>query len=340
MTRIRAYQDLALDPPGWCRLAVEGVSLAGDAVEASIRRGGTNRPWLGQDWQEDEVWSGLEIVGRSDDGFTARVGPDRTVPLVGVATVEIRFRAAGQAFQPGNGTRIAWPKIVLPGSNSASAAPLAPEPVPQPEPQPEPEPEPEQPVTQPPPAATDPGRPGARRWLWIAAAILLLLAGGNYYAWQSGLLGSGPAAVTDAPRYDEPAMREFLNSAPDGPAAAARADEFLAAGHPDLALLIYRHAERQQDAAAALAIGRMYDPATHTPRTSAFAAPDADQAATYYRKAAEAGRPDAQFALGRLLLSGATSGDSGPEQAIVWLRRAADQGHGEAKESLARLGIE
>ncbi|KZD09312.1 tetratricopeptide repeat protein [Oceanibaculum pacificum] len=333
MTVIRAYQDLALDPPGWCRLAIEGVSLDEGPVEISIRRGGANRPWLGADWQEDEAWNRLEIVERTENGFTARIGPDKTVPLGGIATVALQFRAAGQPFQPGNGTRIAWPKIILPGGNSAGAVP------PPPEPEPEPEPEPRiLAADPPPPIEVNPDKPNLRKWLWLGPLLVLLAVG--YYVWDSGMLERERPAVATGPFYDELAMREFLNAEPDGPAATAKADEFLAAGHPDLALLIYRHADRKQDAAAAYAIGRMYDPATHTKETSAFPAPDAEQAASYYRKAAEAGRADAQFALGRLLLSGATSDASGPEQGTVWLRRAADQGHAEAKESLAKLGIE
>ena len=339
MAKIRAYQDLTLDPPGWCRLAVEGVSLAEGPVEISIRRGGANRPWLGADWQEDEAWNRLDIVERAETGFTARIGPDKTVPLGGIATVAIQFRAAGQPFQPGNGTRIAWPKIILPGGNSAGAVATPAEPEPESGPQPDPEPESSLLAAEPRPVAPEPGKPGVGKWLALGALLVVALAGG-FYVWQSGMLEREQPAVATGPVYDEPSMRAFLGTEPDGPSATARADEFLAAGHADLALLIYRHADRKQDAAAAFAIGRMYDPATHTPETSAFASPDAEQAASYYRKAAEAGRADAQFALGRLLMSGVTSGDSGPEQGTVWLRRAADQGHAEAKESLAKLGIE
>jgi TPR repeat protein len=134
-------------------------------------------------------------------------------------------------------------------------------------------------------------------------------------------------------------MQEFIATNPDGGSASRKAEEFLKAGKPDLALLIYRYADRKNDPEAATAIGRMYDPQTHTPQTSPFPAPDSDQAVSYYRKAAEGGDPAAQFALGKLMMSGATSGPNDAEQGVVWLQRAAKQGNADAINELQKLGI-
>ena len=141
MLKIRAWQDQNLDPDGWCRLEITGADLSADApVEICFRRGGENRPFLGErDWQEDEAWLPLEISNRQDGVLTGMAGPEMTVPLSAVTTVEIRLRDAGSDLKPANRTRIAWPKIILPGANTAGDAtdtspPVAPPPPPPPPP--------------------------------------------------------------------------------------------------------------------------------------------------------------------------------------------------------------
>jgi hypothetical protein len=137
--------------------------------------------------------------------------------------------------------------------------------------------------------------------------------------------------------YDEAQVRSFLAAAPNPSDTLAEAEAYLEAGHPDLALLLYRNADRQGEAAASVAIGRMYDPSTFDSRTSAFPSPNADQAATYYLKAAETGDAEAQFLLGKLMVEGATSGPGDAEAGVVWLQRAAEQGNEDAKQMLATL---
>ncbi|MEQ8710135.1 MAG: hypothetical protein RIC36_14175 [Rhodospirillales bacterium] len=339
MLKIRAWQDQTLDPDGWCRLEITGADLSADVpVEICFRRGGENRPFLGErDWQEDEAWLSLEIANRQDGVLTGMAGPEMTVPLSAVTTVEVRLRDAGGDLKPANRTRIAWPKIILPGANTAGAVrDTPPPPPPAPPPPPPPPPPGPGPIIDPEEETPPPG--GKSKWI-ILAVILLMLAGGGY-AWFAGLIPFGDDIIADSgPSYTQDSMQAFIATNPDGSAATAKAAEFLKAGKPDLALLIYRYADRRNDPEAATAIGRMYDPATHKPETSPFPSPSADQAVTYYLKAAEAGDPAGQYALGQLMMSGATSGPNDAEQGVVWLQRAAKQGNADAINALQKLGV-
>ena len=338
MLKIRAWQDQTLDAAGWCRLEITGAVLTPDApVEICYRRGGDSRPFLGAgDWQENEYWHPLEISGRDAGSLTAMVGPQATVPLSAVTTLEIRLREAGGELQNANRTRIAWPKIILPGGNAAGDAAASPPPSPPPPPPPAPEPEPVIETPKPEPKPKPDKKPGGKgKWVAIAAVLLIAIGAG---AWYAGLI-PGLEPAPPAPAYDQASMQAFIATNPDGPSASAKADEFLAAGKPDLALLIYRYADRKSDPAAAVAIGKMYDPAVHSPETSPFPSPNADQAIEYYRKAADAGYPAAQYALGKLMVSGATSGPTDAEQGVVWLQRAAKLGNADAINELQKLGI-
>ena len=181
----------------------------------------------------------------------------------------------------------------------------------------------------------------------MAAALLASAVGGAVWFLSSRDRPTTTEATPSAPTelapsgpertFTEEAVRAFLGPDPVGPATTAEAILYEEAARPDLALLLYRHAARRGDPKAAVAIGRMYDPDGFDPKKSAFAAPDADQAARFYEQAAEAGDAEAQFRLGRLLLSGRTAGDSDAERGVVWLGRAADQGHAEARAALERL---
>ena len=59
-------------------------------------------------------------------------------------------------------------------------------------------------------------------------------------------------------------------------------------------------------------------------------------AARWFRKAAEHGNPDAQYLLGTLSLEGKGVARS-PSEAARWLRKAAEQGHSGAQHSLGTL---
>ena len=78
----------------------------------------------------------------------------------------------------------------------------------------------------------------------------------------------------------------------------------------------------------------MYDPATYSKETSPLPAANPEQAAQWYKRAAEAGNAEAQYHYGMLLKSGRTEEPNGPELGVQWLQKAADQGHAQAKAEL------
>lgn len=337
----------AEDRPGWCRLRLHGLGHSSATVELMIRGPGASRSYLGRsDWEDSETW--LEFPAAAEgETLVVRLGPPYTLRLGKITTVEIRARIPGGADQR---TRLAWPRIVLPAENDAEA--LAPTLPPLP---------PSPPLPSPPRPAAEPVRPGelravaaersvvkrARRRAPIRAAVavaaalcLIATAGAVWFLSNRDRPEHQPQTAEAAPParvFTEEAVRAFLAADPEGPSTTAEAILYEQAGRPDLALLLYRHAARRGDSQAAVAIGRMYDPDGFDPKTSAFTVPDAEQAASFYEQAAEAGDAKAQFGLGRLLLSGRTAGDSDAERGVVWLQRAAAQGHAEARAALGRL---
>ncbi|HEX6101469.1 MAG TPA: hypothetical protein VF031_00340 [Alphaproteobacteria bacterium] len=348
MLRIQAEQT-AEDGPGWCRLRLDGLDHRSGPVELMFRRAGTSRNYLARSgWADSEEW--LELpAAREGAASVVRLGPPLTLALGKVATVEVRARVPGG---PDQRTRMAWPRIVLPAENDAASMVESP-----------PEPRAATPVATPIPPAPppEPKPPAPQRWkaptsgaqalsvpsssgssattyagIGIAGVLLLVVLLAAVMTWRSE---PGPVLPAPAPArtFTEDSVRAFLADNPDGPSATAEAALYEAAGHPDLALLLYRHAARQGELKAALAIGRMYDPEGFDASRSAFAAPDAGQAARYYEQGAEAGDAEAQYRLGRLLLSGRTAGESDAERGAVWLQRAAGQGHVQARAALAAL---
>ncbi len=350
MFRVEAEQR-AEDGPGWCRLRLFGLGESSDRIELVIRGPGATRPYLGRsDWEESETW--LEFPAETEgETLMTRLGPPYTLRLGKVTTVEIRARVPGGVEER---TRLAWPRIVLPAANDAT--------LPGPSEPSSPTAQPEEPV----PTASidlrvaedDRGivTGGSHRGLLVAALLMAMaflgaVGGGAWYLLAGDRSKDAEAALPPpaeatppapadpipARSFTEAAVRAFLATNPEGPPTAAEATLYEEAGHPDLALLLYRHAARRGDPQASAAIGRMYDPDGFDPKKSAFAVPDADQAASYYEPAAEAGDAEAQFRLGRLLLSGRTAGEGDAERGVVWLRRAADQGYAEARAALERL---
>jgi hypothetical protein len=345
MLRVEAEQSMQ-DGPGWCRLRIFGLEDRSGPVELMFRRPGASQIYLGpRDWQESESW--LELPAERDgEALLLRLGPPHTLRLAKASTVELRVRIAGQAAQR---TRLPWPRIVLPADNDASGAGDAPPARPGAAVQSAPvaRPEPAAPALEPlrafeplradaPAVAAKAGRARLTPWagLGILGVLLLVVLLSLFVASRPELEPApAPARV-----FSEEAVRAFLAANPDGPSATAEASLYEAARHPDLALLLYRHAARRGEPKAALAIGRMYDPDGFDAARSPFAVPDGDQAARFYEQAAEKGDAEAQLRLGRLLLSGRTSGEADAERGALWLQRAAGQGNAEARAALARLG--
>jgi hypothetical protein len=352
MLRILASQDRS-DRNGWCRLRVEGLGLIEPKpVELYFRRGGERNPFLAElGWQQNIYWLAFGDTRLEGDALVISIGPAQTWYLGDVATVEVGLRLPGETGEP-RCARIAWPKIVL----DVEARPGQPAPPPPPEPPPvenppEPAPVPPPPLMAGAPVAPPLPQPRRAVWPWFLAGLLVFLAafGGLAYFEHWPPFGApqaapAPAVQTPAPPaaatrvYSEDEVRRYLAGNPAAPAAALEAKAYADAGHPDLALVIYRYAQRLGDPSASKAIGRMYDPTGFNKETSAFDAPDADQAATYYEPAAKAGDVEAEFLLGRLLVKGQTSQPDAVERGVVWLQRAQQGGNSEAGALLKQVG--
>lgn len=305
-------------------------------------------------WKSAVFWFPPEAVARAegrlsfdlDHGVTAHLRPN--IPYVmrvrgaGGAVVEerlvwkaIRGKSTPPVWTPPQGPE--WPKETGGEAPAGPAEPLEPR-----EPQ-----APQIPID----IETGPRHTGSAGtgkplpWGAIAAGVLLLaaLAGGGWFLMQNG--ESEPAPVAEAakptlppalpPTTVEEARKLVQQGTPAGDAYAA-GERFRQAKALDGAFLLFRHAAERGNAEAAIALGMMYDPATHSADTSPLPAANPTQAAEWYRRAAEAGNAEAQFRYGRLLMSGKTDDPQGPDAGLAWLRKAADQGHAQAKEALPK----
>jgi Sel1 repeat len=181
-------------------------------------------------------------------------------------------------------------------------------------------------------------RPGLRKPMIFAgtAALLLAVAAAWFYKdWWSGSMAPPAVVQSEVPTTLEGA-RQFLARDPGADESFGMAEKFRAAKSVDGEFLLLRNAANKGNAPAALALGQMYDPATYSPETSPLPAPNPEQAAAWYRQAADAGIAEAQYRLGMLLMSGKTAEPNGPELGVSWLRKAADQGHPQAKDALPK----
>jgi Sel1 repeat len=363
MLSIKAYQDLSVDPNGWCHLRIDGLALpAKEPLELCFKRAGSSKPFLAaRGWQENAAWLLFDDVSLRDGALLVRVGPEQTRFLSQVTTIEVAVRRLREQAGATHRARVVWPRILLEVEDHEAVAPR-----PRDEPAPLPPSADESTVLVPTPelravAAED--RPAPRtdplgtktRWPVFAglgllsvviavAAVLYFLALPPFETAtpnpdQSTISADAGAGAKPGRPFTEEEVRRFLAGNPEAPAAVAEAEAYEEAGRSDLALLIYRHADRQGNTAAANAIGRMYDPATYSRETSPFPVPDADRAAEYYHRAAEGGDIEGQYLLGRLLMSGATSGETDVEKGVVWLERAANSGHAAAKELLSKVMV-
>lgn len=175
----------------------------------------------------------------------------------------------------------------------------------------------------------------------IVAALAVLVAAGTAGWWylQRPPVEEPAAAVSVAPPLPErtlAAARGTLAAAPPPAEARAAGEAHLAAKDLEGGFLLLRYAAEKGDVPAAVAVGGLYDPASWSPEASPLPAPNAEQAAAWYRRGAESGDAEAQYRLGMVLRSGKTEAADGPEQAVAWLRKAAEQGHAKAKEALGQ----
>ena len=182
-------------------------------------------------------------------------------------------------------------------------------------------------------------QPARGRLIVLAGMGALLLAGaaGAWFFKDRWFAHEAPVAAVqpEVPTTLEGA-RQFLARDPGADESFGMAERFRDAKSLDGEFLLLRNAANKGNAPAALALGQMYDPATFSPETSPLPAPNPEQAAEWYRQAAEAGIAEAQYRLGMLLMSGKTDEPNGPELGVSWLRQAADQGHPQAKDALPK----
>ncbi len=304
----------------------------------AIERNQSSSRWLGPNgWQAHE------------HAFTVGLDPEvgveagQTVLTVGPAIVEplLEAQATAAAFRLyiHGETKSATTLSVrgLLGSRARAAEPPPPPPPPIEEPIVEPvREELKVALTDPPqPTRDDPKRPNVGL---IAAGVVLALAMAGGAAWfvlnknaDSPTQTAAAPPPAPAPQDIRAEVRTYLERTPPAADARAKGDELAKGGKLDGALLVYRYAAEKGDGGAALALARMYDPATFSPQTSPLPGPNADTAKRWYEAAAGAGSVPAQRRLGTLLK------DSDPPKALEWLKKAAAAGDAEAATLAAAL---
>lgn len=282
---------------------------------AAVQRNQGPDMWLGPDgWQGSEhrfpvAAASMTAAAMTDGGTPVLLDADGGRPALGVgpAVVEplLAARAGSAAFAlhlfdgEARTTRALSVRDLL-GSNArraAAAAPVEPKPEPAAVEEPAPEPAAEKvEITVDPVAKEPPPRAAGPNVGLIAAGVALLLAAGGGAAWFLTRGGDAPPAVVQAPAKPVDVRKEvaeYLATTPAPEAAAAKAGAMAAAGRLDGAMLVYRYAAEKGNGPAALALARMYDPATFTPQTSPLPAPNAETARTWYQAAAATGDAEA-----------------------------------------------
>lgn len=344
-------------PAGTAELRCDRCDLDAGSVELCISQPQAGGGLLHLDprdadrpWGTSEFWQAPGEAARDGDGLRLRVDAFTTFHLGANKPYILSLRdAAGRRDGvPLLGIALRLPSAPPKGWRPAEARP--------PEPEPEPAPEPELPAVEEPPApepaplSVDPGErpheaPRRRNPMVPILAAVALLAVASAAAWW--YLGRPPEEPPPAPEVAQPPApapaertlalaREMLAAKPPAAEARAAGEAHLAAKDLEGGFLLLRYAAENGDLPAAVAVGGLYDPATWSAESSPLPAPNAEQAAGWYRRAAEAGDAEAEYRLGMVLRSGRTEAPDGPEQAVGWLRKAAEQGHAKAKETLGQ----
>ena len=330
---------------------------ADGTVSVLVQRNQDKESYLagGGQWSNQEVWHEVPASTGADGVVVLALGPDVVDPIAtqpgrvmlqatvkaGAARDSGRMMLRGLLPSVAAGRR---PEDV--GEVVVHGAPPAPVQEPEPELPVQPEPEPEQIIIDA-PHREEPAPKPPTNWLipGIAAAVVVVLLGVGG-AWFAGLLplGQSEAALPEpVVAQDTPAapatlaslqdINAFIQTNPTPDAAFDAAQTLLGGGKVDLAMLVFQYAARQGNPKAAVAVARMYDPDTWSAQTSPMGQADAETAAYWYEPAAQAGDPEAQRQLGKILISVNPSGfqhDKGKE----WLTKAADAGDAGAKALL------
>jgi TPR repeat protein len=196
-------------------------------------------------------------------------------------------------------------------------------------------------------------RPGGNKKVLIGVAALLLLLAACVLAWFYLKRTPSPGTPVQAEAMPPPmpstavlvlgaaSARAYLQAGQIAPDSYAEAQRYLKDGSPDAlqgALVLLGRAADAGSGPAQTALGRMYDPDTFSPQTSAMKAPDPEKALLWYQRAAKSNDPEGLYRLGKLLLSGRASAPGlGPEQGAADLKRAADLGYKDAQAEIDRL---
>jgi hypothetical protein len=340
--------------PGHAILRLTELDATPDGLTLSIQRQQGPDSHLADDgWRRTETWLQPARVerGRDKGALNFHLGPEICDRLAGIATVRLRVR------EPDIGvvgtTVVAWPAMLTSGAIDKGKRSLddlvrlrrdKPEMPPPPAPFDPPKPAPELRADREAMAEMQ-RRSGATGWL-IAAAILLFLAGGGYYAYSNYFqkrfpetIGAAPSTpstpVAEAPKKTVRDMvAEYLATKPTPEAMLAKGNELAQAGELGGAFLVWRRAAEAGNVQAQLEVAGFFDPLN--PSKGGFT-PDGVRAADWYERAALAGLPEAQRKYGMLLAFGGAGLSPDPAKARTWLQQAAAQNDADAKKALESL---
>lgn len=170
----------------------------------------------------------------------------------------------------------------------------------------------------------------------LLALLVLLAAGGGAYWWffmrdqgqtpppQTAAQTPPPLAAPGIPLTLDGARTYITQQKPNGADAAREAKRFADAGQADAAFLLYRRAAQQGDVPSMLTMARMYDPQSFKAGQGPVAKADADEASTWYEKAADKGNLEAMQRLTTLLKDPQIARPDAAERATFWAQKAAE----------------
>jgi hypothetical protein len=339
--------------PGHAILRLSDLDASPDGLALSIERQQGPDSHLADDgWRRTETWLLPGRVERSKGALDFHLGPEICDRLAGIATVRLRVKEPDIGVV--GSTVVAWPSMLTSGAIDREKRSLddvvrlrrakqetPPPPAPPFEP---PKPPPDLRAERPPMPEPEPGSRGTG-WL-IAAAVLVLLAGGGYWAytnyfqknWPETVGAVQPTPATPAVETGKKTVRdmvaEYLATKPTPEAMLAKGKELAIAGETGGAFLVWRRAAETGNAQAQLEVAGFFDPLS--PSKGGFT-PDGQRAADWYERAALAGLPEAQRKYGLLLAKGGAGLNADPAKAKSWLQQAAAQNDADAKKALDAL---
>lgn len=315
-----------LPDPGHAILCVTGLDAAPEGLSLSIQRQqGPESHLAGDGWRRTEAWLVPARTRRNRDILEFDLGPEICDRLAGVATVRVRVREPDIGVV--GATVVAWPSMLTSGAAHRTprdhddevhlrrAIKLPSEEKPQqaepPPPPPEPpRPRPElramrEPEPQPRPIGT---------WAFYGALLLVIVAGGAYAWWHFTREEPKVAATAPAP----------ATTPSPAPTTAA------APGKKTIREVVAEYFATKPSTDAMVATAKAYAQSN-----------DFEGAFLVWRRAAEAGNPEAQLALGEYydpLAQPPKAGftPDGP-RAAEWYERAALAGLPEAQRRFGLL---